>query len=176
VCPQRSQRDLVRLGGRGVRSASEAATRRKKRPRCLYLLFLAPASPKCKGAGGSTLGGANSSLARLFGLALIDTMGTSYGRLRRFPIAWGYLPEALPVGETGGTGLMLGTCLVGPVLLAWFLDVATLLLSCYSVPAEKGERLSLAALFFPFISAQLLRVEQLTCMDASALTCRASWM
>lgn len=44
---------------------------------------------------------------------------------------------------------MLGTCLVGPVLLAWFLDVATLLLSCYSVPAEKGERLSLAALFFP---------------------------
>lgn len=56
-------------------------------------------------------------------------MGTSYGRLRRFPIAWGYLPEALPLGETGGTGLMLGTCLVGPVLLAWFLDVATLLLS-----------------------------------------------
>lgn len=69
---------------------------------------------------------------------------------------------------------MLGTCLVGPVLLAWFLDVATLLLSCYSVPAEKGERLSLAALSFSLHSSQLLTFEQLTCMDASALVCRAS--
>lgn len=91
--------------GRRVRSASEATTRRKKRPRRLYLLFLAPASPKCKGAGGSTLGGANSSLARLFGLALIDTMGTSDGRLRRFPIAWGYLPESCSLGKQEVQGL-----------------------------------------------------------------------
>jgi len=53
LCPQRSQRNLVRLGGRRVRSASETATRRKSAlGACLYLLFLAPASPKCKCAGG----------------------------------------------------------------------------------------------------------------------------
>lgn len=76
-------------------------------------------------------------------------MGTSYGRLRRFPMARGYLLKCLLLGGAECTGSVLVTCLVGPVVLAWFLDVATLLLSCFSILAEKGERLPLAALFSP---------------------------
>lgn len=113
----------------------------------------------------------------LFGLALIDTMGTSYGRLRRFPAARGYLLKAVLHGEDACTYAKPGTCLVGPVLLAWFLDVATLLLSCFSIPSLRREES--VSYWLPFFSVNQLLVyckHVTACIDASDLVCHTSWM